>query len=94
MARRLWPEQDAVGRRFKLGAADANNPWFTVVGVVGDMRRQGPEQEPIPQMFESLAQNPSRLVMLLVRTSTDPAPMMGTVQTAVRQARKMRRCMA
>ena len=72
MARRLWPGQDAVGRRFKLGPPDANNPWFTVVGVVGDMRRQGPEQDPIPQMFESLAQNPSRLVTLLVRTSTDP----------------------
>jgi hypothetical protein len=36
------------------------------------MRRQGPEQEPIPQMFEPLAQNPSRLVTLLVRNSTDP----------------------
>ena len=35
--------------------------------AVGDMRRQGPEHDPIPQMFESLAQNPSRLVTLLVR---------------------------
>ena len=88
MARRLWPGQDAVGRRFKLGPPDANNPWFTVVGVVGDMRRQGPEHEPIPQMFESLAQNPSRLVTLLVRTSTDPSRMMATVQAAARQVEK------
>jgi predicted permease len=88
MARRLWPGQDAVGRRFKLGAPDANNPWFTVVGVAGDMRRQGPEHEPIPQMFESLAQNPSRLVTLLVRTSADPLRMMATVQAATRQVEK------
>jgi predicted permease len=88
MARRLWPGQDAVGRRFKLGSADANSPWFTVVGVVGDMRRQGPEQDPIPQMFESLAQNPSRLVTLLVRTSADPSRMMAVVQAAARQVEK------
>ncbi len=35
MARRLWPGQDAVGRRFKLGPPDTNSPWFTVVGIVG-----------------------------------------------------------
>ena len=70
MARRLWPGRDPVGKRFKLGPRDSDSPWFTVVGVVGDMRRQGLENEPIPQMFEPLAQNPSRLATLLVRTST------------------------
>jgi predicted permease len=88
MARRLWPQQDPVGRRFRLGPGGANNPWFTVVGVAGDMRRQGLEHEPIPQMFEPLAQNPSRLVMLLVRTSSEPRLMMEEVHTAVRRAAK------
>ncbi len=88
MARRLWPGQHAIGRRFKLGPPDANSPWFAVVGVVGNMRRQGPEHEPIPQMFESLAQNPGRLVTLLVRTSADSARMMAAVQAAARQVEK------
>jgi putative ABC transport system permease protein len=88
MARRLWPGEDAVGRRFKVGPTDSTAPWFTVVGVVRDMRRQGPEQDPIPQMFESLAQNPSRLVTLLVKTSTDPMLMMAAIQSAVRQVEK------
>jgi predicted permease len=47
MARRLWPGLDAVGQRFKLGAADSARPWVTVVGIVGDMRRQGLERQPI-----------------------------------------------
>ncbi len=88
MARRLWPGQDPVGRRFRPGSTGSNNPWFTVVGVAGDMRRQGLEHEPIPQMFEPLAQNPSRLVTLLVRTSTDPRQMMGEVQASVRRVAK------
>ena len=58
MARRSWPGRDPVGRRFKLGPRDSDRPWYTVVGVVADMRRQGLEREPVPQMFESLAQNP------------------------------------
>jgi predicted permease len=89
MARRLWPGSDAVGRRFKFGVADSRAPWFTVVGVVGDMRRQGLENEPIPQMFEPLAQNPGRLAALLIRTSsTDPLKMVEPVQTAVRRVEK------
>ena len=58
MARRSWPGRDPVGRRFKFGPRDSDGPWYTVVGVVADMRRQGLEREPFPQMFVSLAQNP------------------------------------
>lgn len=89
MARRLWPGHDPVGRRVKLGPADSGGPWFTVVGVVGDMRRQGLENEAIPQLFEPLAQNPSRLGTLLVRTFVDdPLTMTGTLQAAVRRVEK------
>jgi putative ABC transport system permease protein len=89
MARRLWPGRDPVGRRFKLGPGDSGSPWYTVVGVVGDMRRQGLEREPIPQMFEPLAQNPSRGGTLLVRTSIDdPLKMVGAVKAAVHRVEK------
>ena len=89
MARHLWPGRDPVGKRFKFGPQDSNRPWFTVVGVVGDMRRQGLETEPIPQMFQPLAQNPSGNEILLVRTSTDdPLAMVGTVQAAVRRVER------
>ena len=89
MARRLWPGRDPVGRRFKFGPRDSDRPWFTVVGVVGDMRRQGLEREPVPQMFESLAQNPPRSVDLFIRTSTDdPLAMAGALRAAVRRVEK------
>jgi predicted permease len=86
MARRLWPGRDPVGSKFKLGPAGSRAPWFTVVGVVGDMRRQGLENEPIPQMFEPLAQNPSRFSTLLVRTSLeDPLKLVAALRAAVRR---------
>jgi putative ABC transport system permease protein len=85
MARRTWPGHDPVGRRFKLGPGDSEGPWYTVVGVVGDMRRQGLEREALPQIFVSLAQNhPPSNVALFVRTSSvDPLTMAGALRAAV-----------
>jgi putative ABC transport system permease protein len=88
MARRLWLTGDPVGRRFKFGPPASEAPWFTVVGVVGDMRRQGLEVDPVPQMFEPLEQNPSRAATLLVRTSTDPMSLVGTLRAAIRRVDK------
>ena len=84
LARRLWPDGETVGRRFKRGPADATGPWLTVGVVVEDMRRQGLETEPIPQVFEPLAQNPSGAGFLLVRTEREnPLDLAATVQAAV-----------
>jgi putative ABC transport system permease protein len=43
-----------------------------VVGVVGDMRRQGVEVEPIAQVFRPYAQAPSRNMNLIVRSDVPP----------------------
>jgi predicted permease len=52
MARRFWPGEDPVGKRFKFGLDPAAKmPWMTVVGVVADMRRQRLDEAPIPYMF-------------------------------------------
>jgi putative ABC transport system permease protein len=90
MARRSWPGHDPVGKRFKLGPRDSDNPWYTVVGVVADMRRQGPEREPFPQMFVSLAQSPPpRNMDLFIRNSSDePQAMAGALRAAVRRVEK------
>jgi predicted permease len=90
MARRLWLGHDPVGRRFMPGPRNSDGPWYTVVGVVADMRRQGLEREALPQIFVSLAQNPpSQHVNLFIRTSSDdPLAMAGALRAAVRRVEK------
>jgi predicted permease len=89
MARRSWSGRDPVGRRFKLGPGDSDRPWYTVVGVVTDMRRQGLEREMVPQMFVSLAQSPPRSVDILMRTSSnDPLALAAALRVAVRRVEK------
>jgi predicted permease len=90
MARRAWPGHDPLGRRFKVGPRDSDRPWYTVIGVVADMRRQGLEREPFPQMFVSLAQSSApRNADLFIRTSSDdPLAMAGSLRAAVRRVEK------
>ena len=88
-ARRAWPARDPVGKRFKMGPRDSARPWYTIVGVVADMRRQGLEREPMPQFFESLAQTSPRGVDLFIRTaSDDPVKIAASLQAAVHQVNK------
>ena len=90
MAWRSWPGHNPVGKRFKLGSRDSDIPWYTVVGVVADMRRQGLEREPFPQMFVSLAQSPPpRNMDLFIRTSSNDAmATAGALRAAVRRVEK------
>jgi predicted permease len=83
MQRRFWPVEDAVGKRFKVGSTQSNNPWLTVVGVVGDMRRQGLERQPIAQIFFPYEQDPSRRMNLLIRTSGEPTQLAETVRKEI-----------
>ncbi len=66
MARRYWGNGTPVGRRVVLG-----NSRLTVVGVVGDVRRGGLEQEASPEIYLPYLQAESCLrLSLVVRTAT------------------------
>ena len=84
MARRFWPNEDAVGKRFKFGDPDPKTPWLTVVGVVGDMRRQGMDKQARSETFLPIAQEPSRGLTLVIHTASDPAKAADVVRNQVR----------
>lgn len=82
LAAKLWPGQDAVGLRLRT---ERDGPWMTVVGVVADVRRQGPDREPIAQLFRPFAQRPSRGFTLVVRTAGDPAALAASLRLAAEE---------
>jgi len=38
IAQRFWPNESPIGKRIRSGRIDGDRPWFTVVGVVGNMK--------------------------------------------------------
>jgi putative ABC transport system permease protein len=82
MSRRYWPGQNPIGRRFKPGPPESKAQWITVTGVVGNIRRQGYEHEPIPEFFQPGWQDTMDLV---VRTSVDPKTLATAIRNAVRE---------
>jgi predicted permease len=85
LARTGWPGQDPIGRRLRAGAENTRAPWLTVVGVVRDVRRGDLRGNVRPEVYVCALQITPRTQMLLVRTSTDPAAILPSVRTALRE---------
>ena len=80
-ARRWFGGESPIGRRIRDDAP--NSPWFTVVGVVGDVRHWGLSEEPRPTLYYTFRQNPERSMVLTARTSTAPEGFVGAARQAV-----------
>lgn len=81
MMRRFWPNEDPLGRQISTDGSR----WFSIVGVVGDVRQMGPDSESSPEIYWSYLQDPQFWVWrtLVVRTLVDPMRLVGSVQQAV-----------
>ena len=79
-ARMFFPGSSPLGHRVSTIRPDPRDPgWAEIVGVVGDIRQTGLDQDVMPTMYLSFAQErlPTSLrrANLLVRVSHDPASM-------------------
>ncbi len=70
MARRLFPAANPLGQRVRQ---DPSGSWMEIVGVVGDVRHSGLEQDPAAEMYITYLQNPPVSPFIVVRTDGDPA---------------------
>ncbi len=91
MARRYWPNEDPVGRRLKpqFPAAkvpwrpESNNTWLNIVGVVGDVKGDALDDQTKPEIYVPYLQNPSALMNVLVRSTSDPVRLAHRLRTQV-----------
>jgi predicted permease len=76
-AKRFWPGQDAVGKRVKISV---DGKWRTVVGVVGDVLHRGLDAPHTLQFYVPNVQWGDSDVVLVVRTSQNPASLAAAVR--------------
>ncbi len=92
-ARRYWPGEDPIGKRFAMGSSErfgsfrAVKPgeveWREIVGVVGDVRSAGFASSVQPEVFYSYQQFPVYEPSLVVRTAGDPAALTQAIRSQV-----------
>jgi putative ABC transport system permease protein len=80
MARRYWPDEDAVGRRFKFFGEDAG---LEIVGVVRNSDSVSLGESARPLIYLPLLRNYTANATLHVRTTGDPQTALGTVRREV-----------
>lgn len=80
IARRLFPEGDAVGRTIRF---DGQSQMAEVVGVVGDVKHRALEEPLLSTVYLPAAQFPSPSSILVVRTDRPDATVIATVREEV-----------
>jgi putative ABC transport system permease protein len=88
-ARRYWPNEDPIGKRI-LPAFDEDQS-FTIIGVVGNVKRAGLDRDSDPETYYHYLQIPPEVMnitegtmALTIRTAADPAAMISSVRGELR----------
>jgi predicted permease len=81
-AKNYFPNEDAIGRKIKVGPA-ASEPWLTIVGVVADVRNAGLELAPGVQTYEPYAQRPRLTMQVVVRAAQERLALAPAIRSAV-----------
>jgi predicted permease len=82
LARKYWPNEEALGKRLGFDEAD-KQVWWEVVGIVGNVKHERLDREAKPEMYVPYQQSPKNFMSLVVRTAADPAGMAAAVRSQV-----------
>ena len=82
MAQRSWPNEDPIGKRLKFDDPNFKSPWFTVIGVVGDVRQEGLEQA--AGLMSYVPSDGEWTDDLVLRSKSDPRTIVAAVREQVR----------
>jgi predicted permease len=65
LAQHYWPNQSPLGKQISFEP----DRWVTVVGVVGNVKQEGLDKDPVDEVYGPFAQEPHAAMSLLVRSS-------------------------
>jgi ABC-type antimicrobial peptide transport system permease subunit len=80
-ADRLFKGRSAIGHQLRYSGVQA--PPMTIVGVVGDVKTTGLDQDLRPVIYYSFRQNSSTFANLVVRTNADPTSLTTSIRSSV-----------
>ena len=82
LAKRYWPNGDAVGKRMRLSGPLDKAPWMEVVGIAQDVKHEL-DLPVTPDFYLPHAQDSWNAMVLVARTTVDPGSMAGAIREQV-----------
>ncbi|HUE90046.1 MAG TPA: ABC transporter permease [Vicinamibacterales bacterium] len=97
MASRFWPGEEPIGKRIKWGIAASQAPWYTIVGVAGDVIDGPLGDEPVIHAYVPFSEMPDRALAapisglfrnlnVAVRSDIDAGSLLSSVREVIRSA--------
>jgi Acidobacterial duplicated orphan permease len=80
--RLYFPDEEPIGKRV-ISPASRDGVPMMIVGVAGDVRNGGPEDEPRPEFYYSYFQNPIRFMFMAIRTSAEPSGLIPAIRREI-----------
>ena len=84
LAKWFFPNEDPIGKRMQFDDKD----WWTIIGVVADLRERGIDPSPKPAVYLPVAQNGDAWAVpedVVIRADGDPLALAGPVRAAIQQ---------
>jgi putative ABC transport system permease protein len=82
LAMRYFPGENPLGKKIRVGKADADSPWMTIVGIVDDVHYSWINKQELPTIYRSYRQEPPFYTSLVLRTDGDPLSFVPSVRSA------------
>lgn len=87
-ARSWWPNASPIGKRVRLWDARGTTPYREIVGVTADIREDGVDADPIPEVFIPAAQEPTNGMTFVMRTIVAPGSLVRAASDAIHEVDK------
>jgi putative ABC transport system permease protein len=81
MAKKFFPDEDPIGKRIHVTMGPVT--YREIVGIVGDVKQYGLDQETPPQTYEPFLQQPFSGMTLVVRAAGDPTNLSAAIRNEV-----------
>ncbi len=72
LQRRYWPDEDPLGKQVSFGGRPGQDPSFTIVGVVGDIKSDGFDAPSAPHIYLPVRQSPGYASVVFLRSAGNP----------------------
>ena len=85
LANEYWPNQSPIGRRIRFGPPEDNEPWHTIIGVVGTVRHERMQEDTAKSVYLPHQQIPANGMAVMTRTSSEPKELVAAIRREVAQ---------